>query len=190
MGRRGISKGMRSRRALLALPIIAGLILLLYGVSIGIVALLQLPKDLGFPWPVRLLGVVPLTYAALMLGWVYRFRGPQAILESTWVTFLKLLGRLPLDVPGGRTEPLVVAGPYRLVRHPLYSGVDGLTLGIAVLVDHSWAYLGALALGLWFALVLAPFEERELRALFGPAYSEYSRTVRRFLPIKRARESR
>jgi len=67
----------------------------------------------------------------------------------------------------------------------LYSGVDGLTLGIALLADHPWAYLGALALGLWFALVLAPFEERELHALFGPAYAEYMRSVRRFLPLPR-----
>jgi len=55
------------------------------------------------------------------------------------------------------------------VRHPLHPGVDGLTMGIAFLADHPWAFPGALALGLWFAVVLAPFEERELRALFGPA---------------------
>ena len=85
----------------------------------------------------------------------------------------------------GRTEPLVVAGPYRLVRHPLYAGVDGLTVGIALLADHPWAYLGALALALWFSLVLAPFEERELRALFGPAYDAYMRKTRRFLPVPR-----
>jgi protein-S-isoprenylcysteine O-methyltransferase Ste14 len=92
-----------------------------------------------------------------------------------------------MEAAGSRTEPLVVAGPYRLVRHPLYSGVDGLTLGMALLVDHPWAYIGALALGLWFAFVLAPFEERELKALFGAAYAEYMMSVRRFLPFPRER---
>lgn len=185
MRRRCIPDGMARRTAYLAIPVIVGLIATLYAASIGIGALLRLPWDLGLPWALRLLGVVPVAYAGLMLGWVFRFRGPRTVLESTWVTFLKLLRRLPLHVAGGRTEPLVVAGPYRLVRHPLYSGVDGLTLGIAVLVDHPWAYLGALALGLWFAIVLAPFEERELRSLFGDAYVEYSRSVRRFVPVRR-----
>ncbi len=185
MGRPGIPGGMARRSAHLAIPVIVGLIATLYVACIGIAALLRLPGDVGLPWALRLLGLAPMAYAALMLGWVLRFRGPRTMLESTWITFLKLLGRLPLEVSGGRTEPLMVAGPYRVVRHPLYSGVDGLTIGIAVLVDHPWAYLGALALGLWFALVLAPFEERELRSLFGAAYADYSRSVRRFLPFRR-----
>ncbi len=120
-----------------------------------------------------------------MGAWVVRFRGPGPMLESTWATFLKLAGRRPLEVAAGRSEPLVVAGPYRLVRHPLYSGILGLTLGIAILTDHVWAYLGCVGLGLWFAFVLAPFEERELQALFGLSYRDYMRRTRRFLPWKR-----
>ncbi len=185
MARPGHPGEVTRRAAYLAIPVIAGLVGTLYAACLGVGALLRLPWDLGLPWAFRLLGLVPVAYAGLMLGWVLRFRGPRTILESTWVTFLKLVRRLPLDVAGGRTEPLVVAGPYRVVRHPLYSGVDALTFGIAVLVDHPWAYLGALAVGLWFAVVLAPFEERELRSLFGHAYADYSRSVRRFLPFRR-----
>lgn len=173
--------------AYLVLPSIAALITALYLAGMGLGLLLGLPWDLGLPLPLRALGLVPIGYGLGMLAWVLRFRGVYPVVESTWATFRKLMGRLPLETLGGRTEPLVVAGPYRLVRHPLYSGVDGLTLGIAILVDHPWAYLGALALGLWFLLVLAPFEERELRVLFGPAYDEYKRRVRRFLPIRRPR---
>jgi len=171
--------------AFLAIPVIAGLVLTLYGACVVLTALLGLPWDLFLPWWVRILGLALVAYGIGMLGWVFRFRGPRPILESTWVTLLKLLGRERLEVPAGRTEPLTVAGPYRLVRHPLYSGVDGLTFGIAVLVDHPWAYLGAFLLALWFAIVLAPFEERELLALFGPPYEAYMRRTRRFLPRKR-----
>ncbi len=176
---------MPRRTAVLVFPVIAGLVSLLYAASAGLTLVFGLPNDLGLPWVLRLLGVLPLGFGVAMLAWVFRFRGPLAVMESTWATFLKLARRLPLEVSGGRTEPLVVAGPYRLVRHPLYSGVDGLTFGIALLVDHPWAYVGALALGLWFALILAPFEERELRALFGAPYSDYARSVRRFLPLRR-----
>lgn len=178
---------MRRGSTLLVIPVVAALVSALYGACLALALFLGLPWDLGLPWPLRLVGLVPLAYGIGLLGWVFRYRGPRAIAESTWATLRKLAGRLPLEAAGGRAEPLVVAGPYRLVRHPLYSGVDGVTLGIAITVDHPWAYLGALALGLWFALVLAPFEERELRALFGPAYAEYARSVRRFLPLTRRR---
>lgn len=168
-----------------ALPVIAALVGGIYLASIGISIVLGLPWDLRVPDALRALGIVPIAYGVVILAWVFRFRGVRDIMESTWATLRKLAGRLPLETLGGRTEPLVVAGPYRLVRHPLYSGVDGLTFGIAVLVDHPWAYLASLALGLWFLLVLAPFEEKELRALFGPPYAEYMRRTRRFLPIRR-----
>ncbi len=178
---------MTHRQALLAFPVIAGLILTLYAASYGLCALAGVTADLPLPWAVRILGLIPLTYAGVMLGWVARFRGPRAIMESTWITFLKLARRIPVSQPGGRTEPLVVAGPYRLVRHPLYSGVDGLTFGIGLLVVRPWALLGALTLALWFLLVLAPFEERELVALFGAPYQEYMRRTRRFVPVPRRR---
>lgn len=173
------------RASLAAFPVIAGLVGAVYLACWLASLALGLPGDLGLPWAVRGLGVPLLAYGIGMAGWMFSFRGPGAVLDSTWVTFQKLFLRLPLGAPGTRAESLVVAGPYRFVRHPLYSGVDGLAFGIAVLVDHPWAYGGALVLALWFALVLAPFEERELIALFGPAYRDYRRSVRRFLPVRR-----
>jgi protein-S-isoprenylcysteine O-methyltransferase Ste14 len=175
------------RSACLAFPVIAALVLSLYLVGVGVSAALGLPGDLGLPLWARLLGLPLAAYGIVIMGWVFRFRGVGTVLESTWVTLRKLLLRVPVEAPAGRTEPLVVAGPYRLVRHPLYSGVDGLTFGIAILVDHPWAYLGALFLAVWFAAVLAPFEERELRALFGPPYNDYARSTHRFLPFHRRR---
>ncbi len=168
-----------------AIPVIAGLVTSLYGACYALTLLLGLPGDLGLPWAVRILGVPLIVYGIGMAGWAGAFRGPRAMLASTWLTFLKLVRLVPVEAAEARTEPLVVAGPYRFVRHPLYSGVDGLTIGIAILVDHPWAYLGAVALGLWFALVLAPFEEREMRALFGRPYVDYARSVRRFVPLRR-----
>lgn len=181
---------MTRRQAYLAIPLIAGLVSFIYVGCIGLNLLLNLPWDLSLPLALRLSGVPLIALGLALIAWVVRFRGPGALLESTYATLLKLIRRLPLAIPGGRTEPLVVAGPYRLVRHPLYSGILGMALGIGLLVDHPWALLGAAVLGAWFALVLAPFEERELEALFGEAYVEYERTHRRFLPIPRRNGSR
>lgn len=173
------------RDAWLAIPVIAGLVGGLYALCVFLVWVPGLPWDLGLPWPLRVLGAPLLALGLATIGWVLRFRGPSAVLASTYVTLRKLLRRLPVAAPGGRTEPLVVAGPYRYVRHPLYSGVIAMVFGIALLVDRTPAWLGALALFLWFEFVLAPFEERELVALFGPPYREYMAVTPRFLPWRR-----
>lgn len=181
---------MAQRRSFLAVPTIVGLVSLIYLGSFGLGLLMGLPGDLAIPLVVRLVGVPLIIIGLAMMAWVIRFRGFHSVLDSTYVTILKLLKRLPLEAPGTRTEPLVVAGPYRLVRHPLYSGVIGLTLGIGILDGRSWALMGAIALWAWLTMVLAPFEERELEALFGDEYVKYMRTHRRFLPIPRRRASR
>lgn len=180
---------MTSRWTWLAIPIVAALVGALYGAGLAIVLLLGVPWDIGMPTAVRLLGVPLVVTGLAMAAWVIRFRGPVPVLGSTYTTLLKLLRRIPLAAPSGRMEPLVVAGPYRWVRHPLYAGVIALTFGIALLVDRTFAWLGAIALSLWFELVLAPFEERELLVLFGPTYRDYMGRTRRFLPIRRGGRS-
>jgi protein-S-isoprenylcysteine O-methyltransferase Ste14 len=82
-----------------------------------------------------------------------------------------------------RTEPLVVKGPYKYVRHPLYSDVVLLILGWWLLLDHSFLLISALLLLLWFNFVVAPFEERELRAIFGDDYEKYAERVPEIIPF-------
>lgn len=175
------------RDAWLAIPLVAGLVGGLYALSAVIAWLAGLPWDLGLPWPLRLVGAPLVVLGGAVMVWVFRFRGPSDVLASTYATLLKLLRRLPVTAPGGRTETLVVAGPYRYVRHPLYSGVLALVFGIAFLVDHPFAWLGAAALFLWFEFVLTPFEERELVVLFGTPYETYMAVTPRFLPRRRPR---
>ena len=167
-------------------PVIAVVqISLVYFLCFALSSLAGVLGNLGVPWPLRLLGIPLTAFGIGMIAWTFRFRGWRAIFESNYVTTRKLLRRQRLTDLAGRTEPLVVAGPYRLVRHPFYSGVEALTLGAAVLVDFPWAYFGAFVFWLWLTVVVAPFEERELVALFGTPYQEYMRTHRRFLPIPR-----
>jgi len=84
-----------------------------------------------------------------------------------------------------RPEPkasgrLVMSGPYRFVRNPMYSAV--LLFAAAEVV----AYGDPSKILCWIALAVvllakAMLEERGLRALF-PGYAEYARRVRRFIP--------
>ena len=75
---------------------------------------------------------------------------------------------------------LVVAGPYRFSRNPIYVGMILLLLGIGVMVDSLWL----IGLAAPFAFVLRygviAREERYLEAKFGDAYRAYRERVRRW----------
>jgi protein-S-isoprenylcysteine O-methyltransferase Ste14 len=144
----------------------------------------RIPQQFGFPLPVRLIGLVLLLSGFILLSWLFRYRRPRDILVSTYVTFSKVRReRTRLEERSSRTEPLIVKGPYRYVRHPLYSDVVLLLLGWWLLLDYSFLLISTLLLLLWFEFVVTRFEERELRAIFGDDYEEYSRRVPRIVPF-------
>ncbi len=92
-----------------------------------------------------------------------------------------LIGRgtpAPFDPP----RRLVVRGPYRYVRNPMYLGA-GLALAGAALFYRSsvlLAYAGLFLLLMHLAVVL--YEEPTLRQTFGEDYEAYCKRVRRWWP--------
>ena len=84
----------------------------------------------------------------------------------------------PFDPP----RRLVIQGPYRFVRNPMYIGA-GLALAGAALFYGSWPLLGYA--GLFFLvthLFVVWYEEPTLRQTFGPEYEAYCHEVRRWWP--------
>lgn len=76
---------------------------------------------------------------------------------------------------------LVQAGPYRLVRHPIYTGLLLLFLGNAIMVGD-WRGLLAVAIvfvSFWRKLRL---EERWLGQHFGAAYQTYRQRTKALIP--------
>ena len=63
-------------------------------------------------------------------------------------------------------------GPYRFVRHPIYTGLLGLYFGTMVVSGEMHALLGMAlaAVAYWRKIRI---EEAHLSQLFGPAYEEY-----------------
>ncbi|HEY9506940.1 MAG TPA: isoprenylcysteine carboxylmethyltransferase family protein [Gemmatimonadales bacterium] len=111
------------------------------------------------------IGVGLSLYSQIMVAWTVR-----------------TLGRLL--IPGLAVFPdhvLVTSGPFRWVRHPLYSGALALWLGTAL------GTLNWLLLALWplFVAVIIrelPTEERMLRAKFGAPYEAYAAQTGRLVP--------
>ena len=84
----------------------------------------------------------------------------------------------PFDPP----RRLVVRGPYRFVRNPMYLGA-GMALAGAALFYESVPLLTYGALFLVAAhLFVVFYEEPALRRTFGPDYEEYCRHARRWQP--------
>jgi protein-S-isoprenylcysteine O-methyltransferase Ste14 len=76
---------------------------------------------------------------------------------------------------------LIRDGPYRFVRHPIYTGILVAFLGTAVIIGHWCGILAVLiAFGsFWRKLTL---EERFMRETFGSAYEEYRARTAALIP--------
>jgi protein-S-isoprenylcysteine O-methyltransferase Ste14 len=84
----------------------------------------------------------------------------------------------PVDPP----RKLVIRGPYRFVRNPMYLAVTLIVLGEVLLTRSRGLFVWWAA---WFALVnliVLGYEEPALRRQFGAAYEQYAAAVRRWLP--------
>jgi protein-S-isoprenylcysteine O-methyltransferase Ste14 len=118
------------------------------------------------PWVAK----IPALFLLEMLG---GFLGVWALLTMK----LRNLSALP-EIKAN--SPLQTGGPYRWIRHPMYSALLLLTLAL-VLEDFSyWRGLTwfVLFLDLWFKL---RFEERLLVKTF-PEYPDYQTHTRRLIP--------
>ncbi len=138
--------------------------------TVGIPALLLLSGaelvavDLG---PFRFIGALPIALGASIYAWCA-------------ADFALVGGGTPAPIDAPRT--LVSRGLYRVVRNPMYVGVELVLLG-EVLVFESLT-LAVYAICLWavFHTFIVLVEEPGLRRSFGAAYEEYCRTVPRWVP--------
>lgn len=76
---------------------------------------------------------------------------------------------------------LVRSGPYRLVRHPIYSAMFGMTIGTALVSGEWHALVGVALLVIAYARKIA-LEERNLEGVFGAAWEDYRRHSRALVP--------
>jgi protein-S-isoprenylcysteine O-methyltransferase Ste14 len=97
-------------------------------------------------------------------------------------TFVRAFGRArtPVD-PYSPSEAIVTDGPYRLTRNPAYLGMTLTYAGIAMASNAPWALLPLpVAITVIDRGVIAR-EERYLERKFGARYTDYKRSVRRWI---------
>ncbi|MGN6811870.1 MAG: methyltransferase [Thermomicrobiales bacterium] len=115
-----------------------------------------------------------------------RWRVPGLVLEllglglATWARSVlgqHWTGRVALTA----NQPLTTSGPYRLARHPLYTGILAAALGTAIGEGRLRGLAGVALLVAAYRRKVG-YEEPALREHFGAAYAAYAATVPAFIP--------
>jgi protein-S-isoprenylcysteine O-methyltransferase Ste14 len=75
---------------------------------------------------------------------------------------------------------LVRTGPYRLVRHPIYTGIVVALLGTALAIGAAYGFIAAALILIGFIAKLS-VEEARMRETF-PEYTDYCRHTARLVP--------
>lgn len=76
---------------------------------------------------------------------------------------------------------LVTTGPYRMVRHPIYTAMLGMFIGTAIVSGRLHALIGVALLGAAYVRKIR-LEEERMSEEFGAAYGEYRRTSWAIVP--------
>jgi protein-S-isoprenylcysteine O-methyltransferase Ste14 len=84
-------------------------------------------------------------------------------------------------VPGEPAAALVVAGPYRFTRNPIYIGFVLAYFGFAVMLTSTWVLLLLIAVLPILQSGVVLREEAYLERQFGDAYRKYKARVPRWL---------
>ena len=137
----------------------------------GLVPWLLTRWEFGPPWPASgLLAVI---------GVVITIAG-AAVLVNAFVRFAREGRGTP--APVAPTEELVITGPYRWVRNPMYLAVVAVIIGQALLLRQASLLIYGAVVAAAFVAFVKLYEERVLAERYGDAYRSYQATVSGWIP--------
>lgn len=84
-------------------------------------------------------------------------------------------------VPWTPSPELILEGPYRFTRNPMYLGLTLFQVGIGFAINNLWISLFAAPALLVVHFIAVLPEERYLTEKFGESYKAYLVKVRRYL---------
>ena len=114
--------------------------------------------------------------------------GPLAAVVGMSAAALGMLIRLYASGYIMKNKELAQAGPYALVRHPLYTGNILLVMGFAVAGQNLWAVPVAIAFFWFYYPTAIEYEDRKLHGIFGQTWSDWAARTPALIPnLARAR---
>jgi protein-S-isoprenylcysteine O-methyltransferase Ste14 len=128
--------------------------------------------------------VLPISIPSPSIAWVIRTTGFVFIGVGIVVAFSALgifRTKKTTTVPHETPSTLVISGPYRFTRNPMYVGLTLEYLGVAGARLDIWPVIVLPLLLAYINFLVIPVEEQNLRAVFGDAYQQYGARVGRWL---------
>jgi protein-S-isoprenylcysteine O-methyltransferase Ste14 len=113
--------------------------------------------------PAGIILFVPGLFIVLSAGSLFRRRGTEILPHSP------------------TNKLLLVEGPYRFTRNPMYLGMTLVLLGIAFFVGTLPMFLVPVVFFCLINFVFIPFEEAKMLRQFGDRFADYKRRVRRWI---------
>ena len=106
---------------------------------------------------------------------------PGAVLR--WYAIFYLGRYFTVDVRVASDQRVIDTGPYRLIRHPSYTGAFMQFLGFALCLGNAWSVLVVMVPMLVVFSYRIRVEERALEQGLGEAYASYRRRTKRLIPF-------
>ena len=118
------------------------------------------------------------TVAVFWLGFVILLSG--AFLRIWSIVVLGSSFRTTVEV--SNKQRVVQCGPYKIVRHPSYSGLLLMCCGYGIALQNWLSLLAAVLLPLAALLYRIRIEEAALASSLGSEYSEYQKHTKKLIP--------
>jgi protein-S-isoprenylcysteine O-methyltransferase Ste14 len=115
--------------------------------------------------PIGMAGMALFGAGTLLAGWA-------------WTIFHR---KGTTKTPGEASTVLVITGPYRVTRNPMYVGLTLAYIGAAGAGGQILPLATLILVLAYVNWIVIPLEEGRLREVFGPAYDTYTLKVRRWL---------
>jgi protein-S-isoprenylcysteine O-methyltransferase Ste14 len=77
---------------------------------------------------------------------------------------------------------LHIDGPYRITRHPIYTGLLGMMVG-SLLINNGGEWFFGIVVALFILEVKIVLEERLLISTFGEQYVQFKKRVPQLIPL-------
>jgi protein-S-isoprenylcysteine O-methyltransferase Ste14 len=149
--------------------------------------------ELKIPPPAALLVIVGAMWAVSLAGPSLGLRDPIRIVVAGTIALFGLgidlfsaisfrRARTTVNpMKPEKTSVLVTSGAYRFSRNPMYVGLVFVLVAWAMFLSSAWALVGPLVFVLYINRFQIVPEERVLMVTFGPTYSAYKSSVRRWI---------
>jgi len=161
----GVGPSTRQRKALRMVKLPPPVWMLIFLIVAG-------GASFAFPWKdAANLTVIPLGVVLVALG----------IGMSFWAAGLFRREGTELNPVSEANKKLVVSGPFRYTRNPMYLGLVLFSLGMAFCAGSLPMFAVPLLVFAVANWVHIPFEEAKMRRQFGAAFDDYKRRTRRWL---------